>query len=239
MSVINKHQIDRWLQCNSVSCARLLNIGLNAEIYFPVLKMCDPDYLYVTDLIFRHSRLSEILSCDKLCRINGFWLYHQIPNQVTYINHRYRLMEQLALSRNTFHTIPSTGPTPSIRHHYTIYIIKHGHQHITGRAMPQIRSHPNLCITSSINQSRFWHFMVFGTNQAELRSCFLIDLHVDRLLFYTCYIRIPSLPYFSIHLSETRPLPWEVQLDLVGDIEHKLIHRQFPGRFLLTRLALG
>ena len=36
------------------------------------LKMCDTDYRYVTDLIFRHSRLSDILSCDKPCRINGF-----------------------------------------------------------------------------------------------------------------------------------------------------------------------
>ena len=44
------------------------------------LKMCDTDYRYVTDSIFRHSRLSDILSCDKPCRINWFWLYMQIPS---------------------------------------------------------------------------------------------------------------------------------------------------------------
>jgi len=31
--------------------------------------------LYITNSIFRHSRLSDILSCDKHYRINGFWIY--------------------------------------------------------------------------------------------------------------------------------------------------------------------
>jgi len=75
MSVINKHQNDQWLQCHSVSCTLLLNISLNTEVYLYDLKMGDTDYRYVTDSIFWHSRLSDILSCDKPCRINGFWLY--------------------------------------------------------------------------------------------------------------------------------------------------------------------
>ena len=44
--------------------------------------MCDTDYWYVTDSIFRHSRLSDTLSCDKSCRINGFWLYIYIYMRV-------------------------------------------------------------------------------------------------------------------------------------------------------------
>ena len=55
MSVINKHQNDQWLQCHSVSCAQLLNIGLNTEVYLYDLKMCDiliyPTYYHVTDLV--------------------------------------------------------------------------------------------------------------------------------------------------------------------------------------------
>ena len=50
-------------------CVWLLNIGLNTEIYLYDLKMCDTDYRYVTDSIFRHSRLSDILSCDKLVEL--------------------------------------------------------------------------------------------------------------------------------------------------------------------------
>ena len=49
MSVINKHQ----------------------TAYLYDLKMRDSHYRYVTYSIFRHSRLSKILSCDKPCRING------------------------------------------------------------------------------------------------------------------------------------------------------------------------
>jgi len=75
MSVINQHQNDQWLQCHSVSCAQLLNVGLHTEVYLYDIKMCDRDYRYVMNSIFRHSRLSDILSCDKPCRINGFWLY--------------------------------------------------------------------------------------------------------------------------------------------------------------------
>ena len=51
VSVINKHQNDEWLQWHSVSCARLLNIGLNTEVYHYYLKMRDADYRYVTDSI--------------------------------------------------------------------------------------------------------------------------------------------------------------------------------------------
>ena len=53
-------------------CAWLLNIGLNAEVYLYDLKICNTDYRYVTDSIFRQSRLSDILSRDRPCRINGF-----------------------------------------------------------------------------------------------------------------------------------------------------------------------
>ena len=74
-SVINKHQNDQWLQCHSISYARLLNIGLNTEVYLYGLKMRDTAYRHVTDSIVWHSHLSDILSCDKPCRINGFWLY--------------------------------------------------------------------------------------------------------------------------------------------------------------------
>ena len=84
--VINKHQNDEWFQYHSLSCTRLLNIGLNTEVYLHDLKkdslgilsekknhnlkMCDTDYWYVTDSIFRHSRVSDILSCDESFRIN-------------------------------------------------------------------------------------------------------------------------------------------------------------------------
>jgi len=63
-SVINKHQNDQWLQCHSVSCEWLLNIGLNTEVYLYDLKMCDdmsqtrysdiliyPTYYHVTNLV--------------------------------------------------------------------------------------------------------------------------------------------------------------------------------------------
>jgi len=40
--------------------------------------MCNTDYCYVTDSIFRHLHLSNILSCDKPCQINGFWLYYEV-----------------------------------------------------------------------------------------------------------------------------------------------------------------
>jgi len=50
--VINKHQNDQWLQYHSLSCIRLLNIGLNTEVYL------------------HDSRLSNILSCDESFRIN-------------------------------------------------------------------------------------------------------------------------------------------------------------------------
>ena len=75
VSVINKHQNDQWLPSHSVSFARLLNIGLNPKVYLYDFIMGDTDYRYVTDSIFRHSRLSDILSCDIPCRINGFSLY--------------------------------------------------------------------------------------------------------------------------------------------------------------------
>jgi len=75
MTVINKHQNDQWLHCHSISCARLLNIGLNMEAYLYDLKICDTNYRHVTDSIFRPSHLSDILSSDRPCRINGFWLY--------------------------------------------------------------------------------------------------------------------------------------------------------------------
>ena len=39
MSLINKHQNDQWLQCHSVYCTRLLNIGLNTEVYLYDLNM--------------------------------------------------------------------------------------------------------------------------------------------------------------------------------------------------------
>ena len=44
VSLINKHQNNQWLQCHSVSCARLLNISLNMEVYLYDLRMCDRDY---------------------------------------------------------------------------------------------------------------------------------------------------------------------------------------------------
>ena len=53
-------------------CAWLLNIGLNMEVYLDDLEMCDTDYRHVTDSIFQHSCLSDILSCDKPRQINGF-----------------------------------------------------------------------------------------------------------------------------------------------------------------------
>ena len=36
--VINKHQNDQWLQYHLLSCTRLLNIGLNTEVYLHDLK---------------------------------------------------------------------------------------------------------------------------------------------------------------------------------------------------------
>jgi len=65
VSVINTHQNDLWLPCHSISCARLLNISLNTEVYIYDLKMCDRDHRYVMDSIFWLSCLSDILSCDK------------------------------------------------------------------------------------------------------------------------------------------------------------------------------
>ena len=62
MSIVNKHQTDQWLSCHSVSCARLLNIGLNTEVYLYDLKMCDTDYWYAMDWIFQNSHLSKILN---------------------------------------------------------------------------------------------------------------------------------------------------------------------------------
>ena len=41
--LVSVHQNDQWPQCHSVSCARLLNVGLNTEEHLYDLKMCDID----------------------------------------------------------------------------------------------------------------------------------------------------------------------------------------------------
>jgi hypothetical protein len=50
--------------------------------YLYDLKMCDADYQYVKDLTLRQSRLSDILSCNKPDRINGFspYIYLAVKN---------------------------------------------------------------------------------------------------------------------------------------------------------------
>ena len=73
MNLVLKNE--QWLHCH---CAWLLNIGLNIEVYLYDIKMCDTDYQYVTDSIFWHSRLSDILSSDKHRRINRVWLSNTI-----------------------------------------------------------------------------------------------------------------------------------------------------------------
>ena len=61
VSVINKHQNAQWLQCYSMSCLRLLNFGLNMDIYLYDLKMCDTDYRYVVDSIIIFSFIPHII----------------------------------------------------------------------------------------------------------------------------------------------------------------------------------
>ena len=53
MSIINKYRNDQWLQYHSVSCARLLNIGLNSEVYLYDLKiwLVIPTCYNVTNLV--------------------------------------------------------------------------------------------------------------------------------------------------------------------------------------------
>jgi len=68
------------------------------------LQMCDTDYRYVTDSIFRHSVLSDILSCDKPCRINEFWLYVRVHHSAMFVP----LLSRIIATRSGIHMITTT-----------------------------------------------------------------------------------------------------------------------------------
>jgi len=44
-----------------MSCAQLLNFGLNTDVYLYDFKMCDTDYRYVTDSIIIFSFIPHII----------------------------------------------------------------------------------------------------------------------------------------------------------------------------------
>ena len=71
----NKRASEKTPSCHWGSNGCCILIVLQTTAYLYDLKLCDTHYHYVTDSVFRHSRLSDILSCDRPCRINGFWLY--------------------------------------------------------------------------------------------------------------------------------------------------------------------